>query len=486
MQKSKFIMISMRLHPAEVAREIKKFAFFKSFSEDLLLQVSTMMTVKSFKKGDFILRQGQPNQSIYFLRSGKVEIILSGEVVAELDHVGEVMGEMSVISENPATTSVRAADDAECFTVQSSDFDHVHPKDKDHFDALLYRLYSSILVERLMKTNEKARLFEIANRELQRVEADLQEVGDKYVLLVESDKKQQVVARMAVGGTGVRLDIANNKEEAEIFIKERKYDAILCEEAFLDILVQAHKDKVSPHLVLLTNPNVMDNLQTVKGLPFVDNIMSRDPEDRSFTVRSLLTTLTKVLNKNIFGIEKYLSWGADVQFKYVKASTEREALKDEMVGHLKLSGIRSTILDRVYLVAEEMLMNAIYDAPTDGKGQALFNHLPRKTEVNLSKGQESSLRYAFDGTMIAVSVEDPFGALTKEVIISYLESCYEGRAGSLNVNKGGAGRGLHQIIENSDLTIFNVKKGVKTEVISLFKVEIGRKEHKPSFHYFFA
>jgi len=476
----------MRLHPAEVAREIKQFAFFKSFSEDLLLQVSTMMMNTSFKKGEFILRQGQANQSLYFLRQGKVEIILSGEVVAVLDQVGEVIGEMSVISENPATSSVRVLEDVECFVVRAEDFSHVHPKDKDQVDALLYRLYSSILVERLIKTNEKARLFEIANRELQRVQMDLQEVGEKNVLLVESDKKQQVIARMAVGGTGVRLDIANNKAEAESFIQQKKYDAILCEEAFLDILVQAHRNKISPHLVLLTAPNVTGNLQTVKGLPFVDNVMSRDPEDRSFTVRSLLTTMTKVLNKNIFGLEKYLSWGADVQLKYVKASKDRDVLKEDMVTHLKKSGIRTSILDRVYLVAEEMLMNAIYDAPTDANGQALYNHLSRKTEVHLEKSQESTLKYAFDGSMIAMSVEDPFGALTKEIIIQYLESCYEGRAGSLNINKGGAGRGLHQIIENSDLTVFNVKRGVKTEVISLFRVEAGPKDHKPSFHYFFV
>jgi CRP-like cAMP-binding protein len=476
----------MRLHPAEVAKEIKTYHFFKTFSEDLLLQVSTMMVNVSYKKGEFLLRQGQANQSLFFIRSGKIEVILSGEVVAEMDGVGEVIGEMSVISSNPTTTSVRAASDVECFLVKTEDFVYVHPKDKDHFDSLLYRIYSSILVERLIKTNEKARLFEIANRELQRVQIDLQELGDKNVLLVESDKKQQVIARMAVGGTGVRLDIANNQEEAAAFISTKKYDAILCEEAFLDILVTAHKNKIAPHLVLLTTPDVTQNLQTMKGLPFVDNIMSRDPEDRSITVRSLLTTMTKVLNHNIFGIEKYLSWGADVQEKTVKSSKERSILKEEMIAFLQQSGIRRSILDRVYLVAEEMLMNAIYDAPADQKGQALYNHLSRKTEINLEKTQESTMRYAIDGMMIAVSVEDPFGTLTKEVIIQYLESCYEGKAGTLNLNKGGAGRGLHQIIENSDLTIFNVKQGVKTEVISLFNLEAGRKDHKPSFHYFFV
>lgn len=476
----------MRLHPAEVANEIKAYHFFKTFSEDLLLQVSTMMVNTAFNKGDFILRQGQPNQSLFFLRSGKVEIILSGEVVAEFEGKGEVIGEMSVISLNPATSSVRAATDVECFSVKTEDFDHVHPKDKDHFDSLLYRIYASILVERLVKTNEKARMFEIANRELQRVQVDLLELGEKNVLLVESDKKQQVIARMAVGGTGVHLDIANTKEEAEVFVGKNKYDAILCEEAFLDILVTAHKNKIAPHLVLLTAPDVTNNLTTMKGLPFVDNIMSRDPDDRSLTVRSLLTTMTKVLNRNIFGMEKYLSWGAEVHLKGVHASKQRDELKEEMITYFKQSGIRKSILDRVYLVMEEMLMNAIFDAPTDNHGQAIYNHLSRKTEINLEKSQESIMRYAFDGSVIAISVEDPFGALTKDVIIQYLESCYQGKAGTLNINKGGAGRGLHQIIESSDLTIFNVKRGMRTEVISLFNLEATRKDHKPSFHYFFV
>jgi len=83
-----------------------------------------------------------------------------------------------------------------------------------------------------------------------------------------------------------------------------------------------------------------------------------------------------------------------------------------------------------------------------------------------------------------VSVKDPFGSLTKEIIVDYLLSCYNNQAGSMNENKGGAGRGLHLMLEAADLTIFNVKKGVSTEVISLFYVE-QRRESNPAFHYFF-
>lgn len=148
-------------------------------------------------------------------------------------------------------------------------------------------------------------------------------------------------------------------------------------------------------------------------------------------------------------------------------------------------GVRSSVLDRVNTASEEMLMNAIYDAPVDSKGNALFNHLTRKEEVVLDTHQQSQLRYGSDGMLLAVSVVDPFGALSRDIIIDYLLSCYNGVAGSLNETKGGAGRGLHQIIENSDLTIFNVKKGVRTEVICLFNLDGQKRETQPSFHYFF-
>jgi hypothetical protein len=88
---------------------------------------------------------------------------------------------------------------------------------------------------------------------------------------------------------------------------------------------------------------------------------------------------------------------------------------------------------------------------------------------------------------VGLSVEDPFGALNRETILKYLKSCYDGFAGSMNQNKGGAGRGLHQIIENTDITVFNVKKNVRTEVICLFNLEPAKdREQIPTFHYFFS
>ncbi|MFZ4403679.1 MAG: cyclic nucleotide-binding domain-containing protein [Pseudobdellovibrionaceae bacterium] len=476
----------MNLHPAEIAKELKQFSFFKSFGEDLVLQFATMVEVIEFRPGQIILSEGEQNFSLYFLRSGVVEIVLGGEVITKITQVGSVMGEMSVITSNPVSTTLRSETDAVCFKVNVQHFDHLRAQQKDHFQALLYKVYSNILVDRLMKTNEKARLFEIMNRELHEARNALKHGAGGKVLFVQSNKKQQQLAKMAVGGTGVELDIASTLEEGFEKIKSGSYDMILCEDYYIDIIKKAHEEKKAKHLVLIANKDISTSIKTLKKELFINNVISLDQEDRNSTVKNILITLTKVLNHDLFGIEKYLSWGIEIHSKTVVKSSQREELRTEMQTYFKNIGIRNTILDKINIVSEEMLMNAIYDAPTTAQGKSVFNGLSRQNEIHLESHQQSHLRYASDGVVLAVAVEDPFGSLTKDIIIKYLESCYTGQAGSMNQDKGGAGRGLHQIVENSDITIFNVKKGFRTEVICLFNLDGQKKIEYPSLHYFFV
>ena len=472
----------MGLHPVEIAKELRNFAFFKTFSDEMLLQISTMTVEKNFNAKDYILREGELNTKLYFLRAGVAEITLENEVVAILQTPGDVMGEMSVVLKRPVTSSIIAKNEVTVFIIDSDHFSHVPQKDFDRFNSLLYRVYSTVLADRLIRTNEKARLFEIANRELFEAQATLEKAGDKSVLLVDMDRKQLVLAKMAVGSSGVRMDIASDVNAAKQLLQLNKYDLVVFDDNCSDIVPSLPDIKKA---VMITSKRVQENIPVLKKAKIVNNLITRDPEDKQLTIKTLLTTLSKLLNNDVFGIEKYLSWGVDIQSKKVSSSTERPKLKDDMVAYFRRLGIRNTVLEKMYQVTEELLMNAIYDAPTDKSGNSLFNHLSRKTEVVLETHLQSTIKYGCDGIYLAVSVTDPFGSLTKDVIINYLDSCYSGQAGTLNDGKGGAGRGLHQIVENSDLTIFNVKSGQRTEVISIFFTETNKKEPNPSFHYFF-
>jgi CRP-like cAMP-binding protein len=338
---------------------------------------------------------------------------------------------------------------------------------------------------------------ELASAEVDSIQSELEKLqgffkadgalATKKVLLLEAQKKQQLVTKMALGGTGVGLEIASDPEAAAELLRTQAFDLILSDSSFVDFLKMSHNSYPELPIAVMISGKVEDHLPTLKELEFVSHIVSRNVNDRSLTVKTIVTTINKVLTEDFLGLEKYLSWGVDVHEVIVRKSSERAQVIEEMKEKLRKIGIRNTILDSVGVVVEEQLMNSIYDAPCDSHGKSLFNHLPRTALIELGEHQASRLRYACDGNFIAVSVRDPFGGLTRDIIFKYLQSCYDNQAGQLQENKGGAGRGLHQIIENADLTVFNVQKRKVSEVISLFQVDAKDPSDAlgSTLHYFF-
>lgn len=556
------------MHPTEIAKELMKYNFFKNFPEKTMVAFASMTEAVDYSPGQEILKQGFENDSLFFLRSGIISVSVDGEIISELSAIGEVFGEMSVINKKPITTTVKALTAVQLFKVNESHLLTLPGHERFKFHELLYDVYSQVLVERLTKTNDKAKRFEIANRDLQAAQSQLQKLNEnleseisrrsselvkkvydmmetyinpaklkisqilqsepltvevdevkalnntltevvdvlkpvlelsqkqegnslkqvlpKRVLIHDSNKKQINIARLALGGTGVALTTSSNAEELVQNISNQDFDAIICDAVLVDDVQQIQKMKPHTPLVMIVNMDMKFYLDTIKYNPNQNYFISRNLDDRTFTVKNISTTVAKLLNNDFFGMEKYLSWGTKTTEVSIDNSEDRVVQNEVMLDHFRGFGVRSTVLEKVQTVAEELLMNAIYDAPIDGSGKSLFNHLSRTEKVHLARGQEAKLKYGTDGMFLAVSVTDPFGSLTKNVIMKYLESCYQGQAGIYNKEKGGAGRGLHMIIESANLTIFNVVPGQKTEVISLFNLEKADQDIPPTFHLFFA
>jgi DNA-binding response OmpR family regulator len=315
------------------------------------------------------------------------------------------------------------------------------------------------------------------------------EIESKKVLLAETDRKQQILSRMALRGTGVEIDVAADEKTGRELLAKNDYDLVFVNRELIDLAGEAKKKNPQVIPIFLTSERASNYLNILKEYPFLCNIVSRSEDDRIFTLKNIIVTVSKLLGKDFFGMEKYLSWGVEVQSRPIVGSKERSGLIDEMEAYFRNFGIRSTIISKATMVAEELLSNAIYDAPRDASGRPLYNHLPRTVAVQLPPEQRGALRYTCDGTLLGVSVEDPFGALDRDTILQYLDSCYGGRPGTLQgTSKGGAGIGLFQIMEAAALLVINVRPHVKTEVIVLLHVDPDQRASNAatSFHYFFG
>lgn len=557
----------------------------ESFPPHMVAQLERASELITFPVNTQILKQGQMNEHLYFLINGLVGIYVDGARVSKLQRKGDLLGEMSVISNKPANATILSETEVTLIRVDSRLFLDMKGPERELYLSILYRIYATVLAEKLEATNEKAKHFEGLTIQLSATQEELKEINqnlekkveertqkleqqnmeimaaknkmedllntkrvvfnklsdlhdhhlkplkallddlrkvrlddpiidqsrnalfdmlhligpiaDQYsseqavhskrLLLADSNKKQQVAAKLALGGTGVILDIVGSIEEGRAKLEEQSYDLVVFDVPMLELGNVAKEKNPKTGIVLMTSDQVPTYLPALKQLSEAPNIVSRDDEDRTFTIKNVVTTVTKILSRDYFGLEKYLSWGIDIQTRPIVSSKKRAELIQDVDSHFERLGVRRANRDRVRTVLEEMLMNAIYDAPIDKDGKSLYNHLPRSVELALKPEEQGVLRFATDGMLIAVSVQDPFGSLKGSTLLKYLESNYAGEAAGLNEkeNKGGAGRGLHQIVECSDLVVFNVEPGKKTEVIALFHVDVKKRvQQNPSFHLF--
>ena len=310
-------------------------------------------------------------------------------------------------------------------------------------------------------------------------------VKSKRVLFADRDPKHQIIAKQALRGSGVELIIVDNVQNGiDTIVSEPTFDVVYSSSEFIDVANLAHESSQETKCVYMTAEKPLEYLPVLRKYPFLTSMIHQGIDDRVFELKNVLTTLSKLINPhNMFGIDKYLNWGVEVKTHKITSSV-RSGFINEMEEYFDSLDIRGAQIRKAVASAEELLMNAIYDAPRDSNGKELYNHLPRTKKIQLKPEEHATFRYACDGILLAISVEDPFGGLERSTMIDYFESCYTNQAGSLNKKKGGAGRGLHYILENSDLFVINVNPKVKTEIIAVFQVQPTGRRGNASFHYF--
>jgi hypothetical protein len=120
----------------------------------------------------------------------------------------------------------------------------------------------------------------------------------------------------------------------------------------------------------------------------------------------LVVTSGKLASGDFFGLEKYLAWGVRVHAREVGNYEEKRAALGAVTQSARDAGGRRSTVARIESVVDELLMNAMYDAPAAARGDA--PRLP--TDVLERVAAPALLRWASDGRHFAVSVEDRFGA----------------------------------------------------------------------------
>jgi len=84
-----------------------------------------MTTIRQFKKGDVLLRQGDASDYVLWVRSGKFDVLRevdAASIVLGQAGEGEWLGEMGVIENRSRSATLRAAEDGEVEVLTTREF----------------------------------------------------------------------------------------------------------------------------------------------------------------------------------------------------------------------------------------------------------------------------------------------------------------------------------------------------------------------------
>jgi hypothetical protein len=216
-------------------------------------------------------------------------------------------------------------------------------------------------------------------------------------------------------------------------------------------------------LVAVVPTTTLANTIQLLADPRCNHVVVADDEG----LATISVTINKFVTGDLFGIEKYLPTGTEVQLTRLRDYKGRTAAIDEVLAYAEKIGVRSKIRSSIGQVCEELLMNALYDAPADESGNPLFAEVDLKARLERLSPRPVSIRYAATETGFAVSVRDRFGRLDKATVVRYIDKCLHS-SNQIDRKIYGAGLGIYLIANAATQFVMNVAPGMATEVVCTF------------------
>jgi hypothetical protein len=278
-----------------------------------------------------------------------------------------------------------------------------------------------------------------------------------------------------LAGAGNRVIRVSNGPRAVALVESGAVDLVLVEwgcEVDLDVLLATAQGRVP--VVGLVGGDRREAFLDLLCRREVFNICAPRVDDKGqggFDPGELVATCEKILRRDCFGLTKYMSgFGIELSHQVIVRAIERDEVVERLTAVARALGGGRRLVESVGLVADELVTNAIYNAPCGPDGQPRYAHRSRRDKVTLESTEYVRLDYGSDGRVFGIAVTDNFGRLTPETIRAGIERCLTS-ADPIEQKQGGAGLGIYTALGSVSQLVVNVEEGVKTEVIALWDLE---------------
>lgn len=130
---------------------LQSHSLFGGVTDEQIEEVIPLLEEETFSKDEFIFKEGDQGDRLYFIYKGSVEVIketktAEGPIQERLATLGEgdTFGEMEIIDIQNRSASIRALEDVVVVTLSNRDMYHLHKRNPQLFAMIIMNMAREI------------------------------------------------------------------------------------------------------------------------------------------------------------------------------------------------------------------------------------------------------------------------------------------------------------------------------------------------------
>jgi CRP-like cAMP-binding protein len=130
-------------------KRLSRIPLFQKLPAEEMQMLYPMMTCRFYKKGEVIVRQNEPGDSMFIIEKGVVDVENKSRIIATLT-TNDVLGEIALVTGEKRTATAIAKTDVRVWAITKADFDRVI-----HFSPTMAKAISNIVASRIEDLKSK-------------------------------------------------------------------------------------------------------------------------------------------------------------------------------------------------------------------------------------------------------------------------------------------------------------------------------------------
>ncbi|MCM2322619.1 MAG: hypothetical protein NDJ90_05105 [Oligoflexia bacterium] len=316
---------------------------------------------------------------------------------------------------------------------------------------------------------------------------------NNILLLISARPEDEAFAAEVAAVAALTCRVARSPEEGAEIIASDSPRVILAdasdEECYSDLeaaiqeKVGLFSDKIDANAIHFITSQNLEKVPYLIQSPLFGHFIFRNYGNPKEAGAQYGRLVLATIQERAFGLEKLLQENAKIQTVKLQSTVQKQGAVEAIKNYLLAAKFQSRMASVIANAVDEILMNAMFDAPVDDIGRPLFASVSRSTAMKLEGRHAVEISVGFDGRYVGLTAVDSFGSLDKAKLLSHISKVYTEEEYKVKTSVAGAGIGLATVFRSGGSFFFSSESRHRTEVTVFFKRTDSFREFKDQFRF---